>query len=84
MVSPLVAWAIVIVCFSLTGMLFLASEPIVAAIYTAMYGMVPAEGAGTMNMIKLLYYGIPVAFNLGLFLWAMLVTTRRQPVIGPY
>lgn len=65
-------------------MLFLASEPMVATVYTALYGMVPDEGAPTMNMLKLLYYAIPIGWNIGLFIWAFLVTTRRQPVINPY
>lgn len=82
MVSPLVAWAIVIIAFSITGLMFLASEPIIATVYSSLFGMVPDEGVPTMNMLKMLYYAIPVGVNVLLFIWAFLVTTRRQPVIS--
>ncbi len=82
-VTPLIAWAIVIIAYSITGMLFIAGEPIVSGVYNALYGDLPDQAVNTASMMRLLFYILPIALDLLLSLWAFLVTTRRQPVTRP-
>jgi hypothetical protein len=79
-VTPLVAWSLVILAYCMTGMLFLAGEPIISGIYSALYNSLPDQAIGSANTLKLLFYAVPILFDLLLSLWAFLVTTRRYPV----
>jgi hypothetical protein len=82
-VTPLVAWAIVIIAYSITGMLFVAGEPIVTGLFGALYSQLPDQSIPIADTLRLLFYALPIAIDLLLSLWAFLVTTRRQPVTRP-
>lgn len=82
-VTPLVAWAIVLIAYSITGMLFIAGEPIITGVYNVLYNQIPDQAVPIATTLRLLFYAIPIAIDLLLSLWAFLVTTRRQPVTRP-
>ena len=82
-VTPLVAWAIVLIAYSITGMLFIAGEPILTGVFSTTYDDLPDQAVPIANMLRTLFYALPIAFDLLLSLWAFLVTTRRQPVTRP-
>ena len=82
-VTPLVAWSVVLIVFSVSSFLWLISEPIVHIIYTSLYGMIPSEAVGPADVMKYEFYAILIIINLLFVLWAFLVTTRRQPVTTP-
>lgn len=82
-VTPFVAWAIVLIAYSITGMLFIAGEPILTGLFSALYGQLPDQAVPIANTMRILFYVLPIALDLLLSLWAFLVTTRRQPVTKP-
>ena len=80
MTSPLVAWAVVLLAVCITGMLWLASAPIISALYTATSGQISEQALGTAMMMRLEFIAIPIVIDVLFVIWAFLVTTRRQAV----
>jgi hypothetical protein len=83
MVSPLVAWSVTLIAIVVTGLLWVVSAPIVSALYAATESGLTEEAQGAANTLRLQFITIPVILDVGLVLWAFLVTTRRQVVTTP-
>jgi len=83
MVSPLVAWTVVLLAVSITALLWLGSAPIISALYTATSGQLSEQATGPAMMMRLEFIAIPIVIDVLFVIWAFLVTTRRQAVTTP-
>lgn len=77
-VTPMVAWVIVIAVYFLTALLFISGEGIISGVYAMLYPELSKEAVGPANILRTLYYVIPILFDIFITVWAFLVTTRRQ------